>query len=67
MKISLVLQMLNKVSSGGRLKVEHVVDVMKKRYPYVEISSVVGPDSAYDNNRKVSYSRNSLNKYLTGS
>lgn len=44
---------------------EHVVDVMKKRYPYVEISSVVGPDSAYDNNRKVSYSRNSLNKYLT--
>lgn len=32
---------------------DHVVDVMKKRYPYVEISSVLGPDSAYDNNRKV--------------
>lgn len=46
--------MLNKVPSGGLLKVENVVDVMKKRYPYIEISSVLGPDSAYDNNRKVS-------------
>ncbi|XP_016329532.1 UDP-glucose:glycoprotein glucosyltransferase 1-like [Sinocyclocheilus anshuiensis] len=26
--------------------------VLEKRYPYVEISSILGPDSAYDNNRK---------------
>uniref|UniRef100_A0A8C1PJZ5 UDP-glucose ceramide glucosyltransferase-like 1 n=1 Tax=Cyprinus carpio TaxID=7962 RepID=A0A8C1PJZ5_CYPCA len=35
-----------------KLKVEHVVGVLEKRYPYVEISSILGPDSAYDNNRK---------------
>lgn len=45
--------MLNRVPSGGKLKVEHVVGVLEKRYPYVEISSILGPDSAYDNNRKV--------------
>lgn len=45
--------MLNRVPSGGQLKVEHVVGVLEKRYPYVEISSILGPDSAYDNNRKV--------------
>lgn len=48
-----VFQMLNRVPSGGKLKVEHVVGVLEKRYPYVEISSILGPDSAYDNNRKV--------------
>ncbi len=45
--------MLNRVPSGGKLKVEHVVGVLEKRYPYVEISSILGPDSVYDNNRKV--------------
>uniref|UniRef100_A0A672T791 UDP-glucose ceramide glucosyltransferase-like 1 n=1 Tax=Sinocyclocheilus grahami TaxID=75366 RepID=A0A672T791_SINGR len=40
------------VISVSKLKVEHVVGVLEKRYPYVEISSILGPDSAYDNNRK---------------
>ncbi|XP_050991856.1 UDP-glucose:glycoprotein glucosyltransferase 1 isoform X2 [Labeo rohita] len=47
-----MISMLNRVPSGGKLKVEHVVGVLEKRYPYVEISSILGPDSAYDNNRK---------------
>lgn len=47
--------MFNKVPSGGRLKVEHVVGLLEKRYPYVELSSILGPDSAYDKNRKVSW------------
>lgn len=46
-------QMLNRVPSGGKLKVEHVVGVLEKRYPYVEVSSILGADSAYDSNRKV--------------
>uniref|UniRef100_A0A671PIT4 UDP-glucose ceramide glucosyltransferase-like 1 n=1 Tax=Sinocyclocheilus anshuiensis TaxID=1608454 RepID=A0A671PIT4_9TELE len=48
----MAFDMLNRVPSGGKLKVEHVVGVLEKRYPYVEISSILGPDSAYDNNRK---------------
>uniref|UniRef100_A0A671L3N4 UDP-glucose ceramide glucosyltransferase-like 1 n=1 Tax=Sinocyclocheilus anshuiensis TaxID=1608454 RepID=A0A671L3N4_9TELE len=44
--------MLNRVPSGGKLKVEETDGVLEKRYPYVEISSILGPDSAYDNNRK---------------
>ncbi|TSS97504.1 UDP-glucose:glycoprotein glucosyltransferase 1 [Bagarius yarrelli] len=47
-----IMSMLNRVPSGGKLKVEDVVAVLKKRYPYVEISSILGADSAYDNNRK---------------
>ncbi|TRY99699.1 hypothetical protein DNTS_029439 [Danionella cerebrum] len=34
------------------MSVEHVVSVLEKRYPYVEISSILGPDSTYDSNRK---------------
>ncbi|XP_016132638.1 UDP-glucose:glycoprotein glucosyltransferase 1-like [Sinocyclocheilus grahami] len=52
MAFDAVISMLNRVPSGGKLKVEHVVGVLEKRYPYVEISSILGPDSAYDNNRK---------------
>lgn len=46
-------QMLNKVPKGGNLKVEHVVSFLEKSYPYVEVSSILGSDSAYDKNRKV--------------
>uniref|UniRef100_A0A8C3MUE3 UDP-glucose ceramide glucosyltransferase-like 1 n=1 Tax=Geospiza parvula TaxID=87175 RepID=A0A8C3MUE3_GEOPR len=42
----------NKVKTGDQLKVEHVVSVLEKQYPYVEINSVLGIDSAYDQNRK---------------
>ncbi|XP_064194922.1 UDP-glucose:glycoprotein glucosyltransferase 1 isoform X2 [Anguilla rostrata] len=47
-----IISMFNRVPSGGRLKVEHVVGVLAKRYPYVEVSSILGADSAYDKNRK---------------
>uniref|UniRef100_A0A8C3TM59 UDP-glucose ceramide glucosyltransferase-like 1 n=1 Tax=Catharus ustulatus TaxID=91951 RepID=A0A8C3TM59_CATUS len=42
----------NKVKTGDQLKVEHVVSVLEKQYPYVEVNSVLGIDSAYDQNRK---------------
>lgn len=32
---------------------EHVVSVLEKQYPYVEVNSILGIDSAYDQNRKV--------------
>uniref|UniRef100_A0AAR2L2Z5 UDP-glucose ceramide glucosyltransferase-like 1 n=1 Tax=Pygocentrus nattereri TaxID=42514 RepID=A0AAR2L2Z5_PYGNA len=48
----MAFDMLNRVPSGGKLKVEHVVGVLEKRYPYVEVSSILGADSAYDSNRK---------------
>lgn len=35
------------------MKVEHVVGVLEKKYPYVEVNSILGIDSAYDQNRKV--------------
>lgn len=38
------------------MKVEHVVSVLEKKYPYVEVNSILGIDSAYDQNRKVTHS-----------
>uniref|UniRef100_A0A7N6BL73 UDP-glucose ceramide glucosyltransferase-like 1 n=1 Tax=Anabas testudineus TaxID=64144 RepID=A0A7N6BL73_ANATE len=37
---------------GGQLSVGDVVKVLEKRFPYVEVSSVLGADSSYDGNRK---------------
>uniref|UniRef100_A0A8B9JJ95 UDP-glucose ceramide glucosyltransferase-like 1 n=2 Tax=Astyanax mexicanus TaxID=7994 RepID=A0A8B9JJ95_ASTMX len=48
----MAFDMLSRVPSGGKLKVEHVVGVLEKRYPYVEVRSILGADSAYDSNRK---------------
>ncbi|XP_021577394.2 UDP-glucose:glycoprotein glucosyltransferase 1 isoform X2 [Ictidomys tridecemlineatus] len=42
----------NKVRTGEKVKVEHVVTVLEKKYPYVEVNSILGIDSAYDQNRK---------------
>ncbi|XP_066089086.1 UDP-glucose:glycoprotein glucosyltransferase 1 isoform X2 [Saccopteryx bilineata] len=42
----------NKVRTGEKVKVEHVVSVLEKKYPSVEVNSVLGIDSAYDQNRK---------------
>uniref|UniRef100_A0A2I2YP48 UDP-glucose ceramide glucosyltransferase-like 1 n=1 Tax=Gorilla gorilla gorilla TaxID=9595 RepID=A0A2I2YP48_GORGO len=42
----------NKVRTGEKVKVEHVVSVLEKKYPYVEVNSILGIDSAYDRNRK---------------
>uniref|UniRef100_A0A672UE81 UDP-glucose ceramide glucosyltransferase-like 1 n=1 Tax=Strigops habroptila TaxID=2489341 RepID=A0A672UE81_STRHB len=47
-----VMSIYNKVKTGDQLKVEHVVSVLEKQYPYVEINSILGIDSAYDQNRK---------------
>ncbi|KAK2109211.1 UDP-glucose:glycoprotein glucosyltransferase 1 [Saguinus oedipus] len=43
----------NKVRTGDKVKVEHVVSVLEKKYPYVEVNSILGIDSAYDQNRKL--------------
>uniref|UniRef100_A0A4W6ECG5 UDP-glucose ceramide glucosyltransferase-like 1 n=1 Tax=Lates calcarifer TaxID=8187 RepID=A0A4W6ECG5_LATCA len=45
-------EMFNRVSIGGQLSVGDVVKVLEKRFPYVEVSSVLGADSSYDSNRK---------------
>ncbi|KAK7904184.1 hypothetical protein WMY93_016791 [Mugilogobius chulae] len=47
-----VMSMYNRVTPGGQLTVTDVVKVLEKRFPYVEISSVLGSDSSYDTNRK---------------
>ncbi|KAL4624741.1 UDP-glucose:glycoprotein glucosyltransferase 1 isoform X2 [Arapaima gigas] len=47
-----VISMFNIVPRGGSLKVEHVVSVLEKRYAYVNVGRILGPDSAYDQNRK---------------
>uniref|UniRef100_A0A672IRW4 UDP-glucose ceramide glucosyltransferase-like 1 n=1 Tax=Salarias fasciatus TaxID=181472 RepID=A0A672IRW4_SALFA len=52
-----VLSMFNRVPIGGKLSVGDVVKVLEKRFPYVEVSSVLGSDSNYDSNRKVSQGR----------
>ncbi|MEQ2191608.1 hypothetical protein XENOCAPTIV_030940, partial [Xenoophorus captivus] len=44
--------MFNRVPISGKLSVGDVVKVLEKRFPYVEVSSVLGGDSSYDSNRK---------------
>lgn len=45
--------MFNQIPLGGLLSVGNVVKVLEKRFPYVEVSSILGADSSYDTNRKV--------------
>ncbi|XP_053191338.1 UDP-glucose:glycoprotein glucosyltransferase 1 [Scomber japonicus] len=47
-----VISMFNRVPIGAKLSVGDVVKVLEKRFPYVEVSSVLGADSSYDGNRK---------------
>nr|XP_020469630.1 UDP-glucose:glycoprotein glucosyltransferase 1 isoform X2 [Monopterus albus] len=47
-----VISMYNRVPVGGKLSVGDVVKVLEKKFPYVEVSSVLGADSSYDSNRK---------------
>ncbi|XP_072313338.1 UDP-glucose:glycoprotein glucosyltransferase 1 isoform X1 [Eucyclogobius newberryi] len=47
-----VMSMFNQLPPGGQLTVTDVVKVLEKKFPYVEISSVLGSDSSYDTNRK---------------
>lgn len=44
---------------------EHVVSVLEKQYPYVEVNSILGVDSAYDHNRKVRRSCVQLIRFQT--
>lgn len=52
--------MFNRVPVGGQLSVGDVVKVLEKKFPYVEVSSVLGADSSYDGNRKVRRARSVL-------
>lgn len=53
--VSLFLhKMFNQIPLGGTLSVLNVVKVLEKSFPYVEVSSILGVDSSYDTNRKVS-------------
>lgn len=45
--------MFNQIPLGGLLSVGNVVKVLEKRFPYVEVSSILGADSSFDTNRKV--------------
>uniref|UniRef100_A0A8D0HBJ3 UDP-glucose ceramide glucosyltransferase-like 1 n=1 Tax=Sphenodon punctatus TaxID=8508 RepID=A0A8D0HBJ3_SPHPU len=47
-----VISIYNKLKTGDQLQVEHVISVLEKQYPYVEVNSILGIDSAYDQNRK---------------
>lgn len=52
--------MFNRVPIGGQLSVGDVVKVLEKRFPYVEVSSVLGADSSYDSNRKVRWAETTV-------
>ncbi|XP_056151310.1 UDP-glucose:glycoprotein glucosyltransferase 1 [Lampris incognitus] len=47
-----VVTMFNRVPIGRQLSIGDVVKVLEKRFPYVEVGSILGADSSYDNNRK---------------
>uniref|UniRef100_A0A674F3N0 UDP-glucose ceramide glucosyltransferase-like 1 n=1 Tax=Salmo trutta TaxID=8032 RepID=A0A674F3N0_SALTR len=47
-----IISMFNRVPSGGKLSVGDVVKVLEKKFPYVGVGSILGPDSKYDDNRK---------------
>ncbi|KAG8445575.1 hypothetical protein GDO86_010376 [Hymenochirus boettgeri] len=48
----IVASIYNKVLTGERLTVKHVTSVLEQKYPYVELSSILAIDSAYDQKRK---------------
>lgn len=46
------------------MSVGDVVKVLEKRFPYVEVSSVLGADSSYDSNRKVRWAECDLGHFV---
>ncbi|XP_056420029.1 UDP-glucose:glycoprotein glucosyltransferase 1 isoform X2 [Hyla sarda] len=48
----MIVSIYNKVRTGEKLTVKHVTSVLEQKYRYVELSSILGRDSAYDQNRK---------------
>ncbi|KAM8953224.1 UDP-glucose:glycoprotein glucosyltransferase 1 [Pelodytes ibericus] len=47
-----VVSIYNKVHAGEKLTVKHVTNVLEQKYKYVEMSSILAPDSVYDQHRK---------------
>ncbi|XP_044147949.1 LOW QUALITY PROTEIN: UDP-glucose:glycoprotein glucosyltransferase 1-like [Bufo gargarizans] len=48
----MIVSIYNKVPTGEKLTVKHITSVLEQKYRYVELSSILGRDSAYDQNRK---------------
>ncbi|XP_073481572.1 UDP-glucose:glycoprotein glucosyltransferase 1 isoform X1 [Aquarana catesbeiana] len=48
----IVISIYNKLRAGEKLTVKHVTSVLEQKYRYVELSSILGLDSAYDQYRK---------------
>ncbi|XP_075057628.1 UDP-glucose:glycoprotein glucosyltransferase 1 isoform X2 [Mixophyes fleayi] len=47
-----IISIYNKIRAGEKLSVKHVTSVLEEKYRYVEPSSILGRDSAYDQYRK---------------
>lgn len=45
--------MYNKVTPGEKLSIEHIISTLEKDFSNIEVTSILGSDSAYDRNRKV--------------
>ncbi|XP_066454002.1 UDP-glucose:glycoprotein glucosyltransferase 1 isoform X3 [Eleutherodactylus coqui] len=48
----MIVSIYSKVRTGEKLTVKHITSVLEEKYRYVELSSILGHDSAYDQNTK---------------
>ncbi|XP_059506997.1 UDP-glucose:glycoprotein glucosyltransferase 1 isoform X2 [Stegostoma tigrinum] len=47
-----IISIYSKVKEGEKLAIEHIIGVLEKDFSNIEVSSILGPNSAYDRNRK---------------
>ncbi|XP_048460251.1 UDP-glucose:glycoprotein glucosyltransferase 1 isoform X3 [Rhincodon typus] len=47
-----IISIYSKVKEGEKLAIEHIIGVLEKDFSNVEVTSILGPNSAYDRNRK---------------
>ncbi|XP_051873658.1 UDP-glucose:glycoprotein glucosyltransferase 1 isoform X2 [Pristis pectinata] len=47
-----IISIYNKVMPGEKLTIEHIISTLEKDFSNVEVTSILGSDSAYDRNRK---------------
>ncbi|XP_069752683.1 UDP-glucose:glycoprotein glucosyltransferase 1 isoform X2 [Narcine bancroftii] len=47
-----IISIYNKVMPGQKLTIEHIISTLEKDFTNVEMTSILGSDSAYDRNRK---------------
>ncbi|XP_072111746.1 UDP-glucose:glycoprotein glucosyltransferase 1 isoform X1 [Mobula birostris] len=47
-----IISIYNKVMPGEKLAMEHIISTLEKDFSSVEVTSILGADSAYDRNRK---------------